>query len=259
MTSDGYVHGSSDEREVARLEKQARYCAGWLFPDFDVPDGARVLDLATGVGAMAGLLRARWSNARLTGVDLSQAQLSWAHRNHPDVPIARADAARLPFVANTFERVHCTWLLEHVPQPVPILRDVLRVLKPGGYAIFAEVDNATFETDPPSDDVKRAMNGLNDAQIRAKGDPFIGRRLEQLFRDAGFPKIQRVPKLLHGHNGAPEQFHVFVDEFAEIFEGLDEALPAEKATLAAAAAHLRSLPQLNGQMRYRPVVVKGFK
>ncbi|MFT3841468.1 MAG: class I SAM-dependent methyltransferase [Myxococcaceae bacterium] len=244
---------------MARLEKQARFCAGWLFPDFDIPDGARVLDLATGVGAMAGLLRTRWPTARLTGVDLSPAQLAWARKNHRDVPISRADAARLPFAANTFDRVHCTWLLEHVPQPVPILRDVLRVLKPGGYAIFTEVDNATFETDPPSEAVTRAMNGLNEAQVRAHGDPFVGRRLEQLFRDAGFPKIERVPKLLHGHNGAPELFATFVDEFAEIFEGLDEALPHEKATHAAAAAHLRSLPQRNGQMRYRPVVVKGFK
>jgi SAM-dependent methyltransferase len=259
MTSEGYVHGSSDEREVARLEKQARFCSGWLFPDFDIPDGARVLDLATGTGAMAGRIRERWPTARLTGVDLSPAQLAWARRNHRDVPIARANAARLPFANDTFDRVHCTWLLEHVPQPVPILREARRVLKPGGYAIFTEVDNSTFEADPPHEAVTRAIEGLNAAQIRAHGDPFIGRRLEQLFRDAGFTQLERVPKLLHGHAGNPELFALFADEFSDIIEGLDEVLPGQQAMLAAAAAHLRSLPQRNGQMRYRPVVVKGFK
>ncbi len=253
------MHGSSDEREVARLEKQARFCSRWIFPSLDVPDGARVLDLATGVAAMAGQLLERWPSARLCGVDLSPAQLAWARRNHPRVPLARADAARLPFADGTFDRVHCSWLLEHVPRPVPILREVRRVLKPGGYCLFVEVDNATLETEPHSAAVHEVMAAMNEAQARAGGDPFVGRRLLELFGEAGFSRVEPVERPLRGHRGEPDFFQGFVDEFAEIFEGLDESLPQLQAKSARAAADLRALPGQQGELRYRPRLARGFK
>ncbi len=257
--SNGYVHGSSDAREVARLEKQARFCSRWILPSFEVPEGARVLDLATGVAAMAGQLRFRWPEAKLCGVDLSAAQLSWARKNHPEVPVARGDASHLPFADATFERVHCSWLLEHVPHPVPILREVRRVLKPGGWCLFTEVDNGTLETQPASAAVREVMDALNHAQLRAGGDPYIGRRLVGMFRDAGFTRIESLDKVIRGYGGEPEFFQGFVDEFAEIFEGLDESLPHLRARQAQAAVDLRALPGLHGEMRYRPTMVRAFK
>ncbi len=258
--SSGYVHGQSDAREVARLEKQARFFAGFIFPDLDVPAGARVLDLATGVGAMAGELRRAWPDALVVGIDLSAAQLEWARRHHAEIPVARADAAHLPFPDSTFDRVHCSWLLEHVRAPVPILTEVRRVLRPGGYCLFTEVDNATFTMEPPSDLVAEVMAALAAAQVAAGGDPYVGAKLDGYFAEAGFARVERSPRWMHGHPGEPRFFDGFVTEVAEIFEGLDESLGAIMGDKLNRAAHvMREHPARGGEMRFHPAMVKGWK
>jgi SAM-dependent methyltransferase len=46
-----------------------------------------------------------------------------------------ADGAQLPFPAATFDSVLCTQVLEHVPEPITVLREIARVLRPGGVAL----------------------------------------------------------------------------------------------------------------------------
>jgi SAM-dependent methyltransferase len=256
-----YIHGGSDEREVKRLEKQAQWGAPWMLQDFDVPPGARVLDLATGVGAMAGWLLANFRGIRLVGVDLSPHQLGWARRNHPELPVARANAARLPFRDEMFDRVHCSWLLEHVSPEVAlgIVREVRRVLRPGGYCHFTEVDNSTFRVAPADADVDAIMIALNEAQQRGGGDPYVGQRLPRLFAEAGFAKVDVHGLKIHGGAEDPIFFQSFIDEFAEIFESLDEALPTMRAQAQRAAARLRSLPAQGGTMDYCATIARGFR
>lgn len=261
MAQTGYVHGSTDAREVARLEKQADFTAAFTFDTLDVRDGFRVLDLATGVGAMGSRLQRRWPNAHVVGVDLSRTQLGAARANHPSLAVLRADATRLPFDDDTFDRVHCSWLLEHVPNPVAVLRDVRRVLKPGGFCQFVEVDNATLGTTPPCEAVFELMRRLNAAQFAAGGDPYIGERLHRIFGGAGFRRFELTHHRLHGTAANATLFQACVDEFAEIFEGLDESLGAASAQLITdAIAELRALPTTPGaQFRYSPVIARAWK
>jgi SAM-dependent methyltransferase len=51
----------------------------------------------------------------------------------PGVDVA-ADAARLPFPSGMFQRVECDAVLEHVRHPREVMREIERVLAPGGYA-----------------------------------------------------------------------------------------------------------------------------
>ena len=256
-----YIHGGSDEREVQRLEKQARWGAPWMLKDFDVPPGAKVLDLATGVGAMAGWLLDTFPTVRLVGVDLSPQQLAWARRNHPALPVARANGAALPFGDERFDRVHCSWLLEHVSAEVAvaILKEVRRVLKPGGYCHFTEVDNSSFLTTPVYPDVEAIMAALNEGQQRGGGDPFVGQRLPQLFAAAGFRRVDVHPLAIHGGPEDPVFFQGFIDEVAEIFESLDEALPGMKDQAQRAAAQLRGLIARGGTMDYCATIGRGFR
>lgn len=251
-----YVHGSTDEREIARLEKQADFTASFTFGTLELKPGHRVLDLATGVGAMAARLRRSFPGVHLVGVDLSQAQLTAARRNHPELPVLRGDGTRLPFADATFDRVHCSWLLEHVPSPSAVLEDVRRVLRPGGFCQFIEVDNATFGTTPASPAVTEVMRRLNEAQARGGGDPFVGQGLEREFAAAGFERVEVGRQPLVGNSNEPRFFKAFVDEFVEIFEGLDESLGPEALPLIERAiSELRGLTVL----RYTPVIARGWR
>ncbi|MDP1822419.1 MAG: methyltransferase domain-containing protein [Archangium sp.] len=251
-----YVHGGTDDREVARLEKQADFTASFTFATLELEPGLRVLDLATGVGAMATRLLRAFPGIHLAGVDLSQAQLTAARRNHPELPVVRGDGTRLPFADATFDRVHCSWLLEHVPSPAVVLKDVRRVLCPGGFCQFIEVDNATFGTTPACPAVTEVMRRLNEAQLRGGGDPFVGQRLEGHLATAGFERVEVERHPLIGNSNEPRFFRAFVDEFVEIFEGLDESLGLEALPLIERAiSELRGLTEL----RYTPVIARGWR
>jgi SAM-dependent methyltransferase len=175
--------------------------------------------------------------------------------------MARANAAALPYRDDSFDRVHCSWLLEHLsPQTaVNVLREVRRVLKRGGYCHFTEVDNSTFRTEPSLPTVMKVMRALNDGQVRGGGDPFIAPKLEGYLRAAGFTHIDARRPAIRGDSSNPVFFQGFIDEFAEIFESLDEAL-GDEPEHAAAARELRGLIAIPGaSMHYQGVIAQASK
>jgi ubiquinone/menaquinone biosynthesis C-methylase UbiE len=256
-----YIHGGTDRVEVERLERQAGFASRFILRDFRVSAGERVLDLATGVGAMAGELARRYPGVRLIAVDLKASQLAIANERHPVAAYVQGDGAHLPFREGAFDQVHCSWMLEHVHNPLDVLREVRRVLRAGGGCLFTEVDNASFRTEPAYPEVIASMDALNAAQIASGGDPFVGRKLEALFAEAGFSRVEVQPTPLLGSVEDVTFYREFVAEFAEIFESLDEALgPAMAPTLHAAAARLRQLPDLPGsRMLYRSFIGRAWR
>jgi len=123
-----YIHGGTDLREVARLIKQALvWVAPRMLQHFTATPGMRVLDLGTGVGAMAAALVRRHPGIEVWGLDLRAAQLRQAKALHPVATYVQGDATRLPFADASFDRVHASWVLEHIPDPASVLREVCRV------------------------------------------------------------------------------------------------------------------------------------
>ena len=255
-----YIHGSTDPREVARLEKQAKFCSAWWLPCVEIPAHARVLDLGTGIGAMARELNARFPTAHITGVDRSTAQLQVARERHPVAQYTHADAAQLPFESGSFDRVHASWLLEHVPDPLAVAREAHRVLAAGGVAYFLEVDNGTLRTEPDNAAIQELMSKLNAAQIAAGGDPFVGPKLQTMFKDAGFREVEVKALPRHGHAGDLPFFRAFAEEFAEIFESVDEAMPEHHALILEACQAMRALPeQRDAALFYTPIMVRAVR
>lgn len=256
-----YVHGETDAREVARLEKQALLTAEMTLHRFDAAPGMRVLNLGTGVGAMAECLAARFPGIEIVGLDLRESQLAVARRRHPVAEYVQGDARAMPFGDATFDRVHASWLLEHVVNPASVLAEVRRVLKPGGYCHFVEVDNATFVTEPPIAEVIAVMNAMNRAQQAAGGDPFVGSRLGALLAGARFSAARTWVTKMGADAATPILLQRFVEEFAEIFEGLDESLgEVMRDPITIAAARLRQLPSIAGAaICNHPVIGQGTR
>ncbi|MFN7133941.1 MAG: methyltransferase domain-containing protein, partial [Myxococcales bacterium] len=203
-----------------------------------------ILDLATGVGAMAAELRQRFPDRVLVGVDRSREQLLAAARQ-PGLLRVQADGTKLPFPDDTFRFVHASWLLEHVPDAVAILKECRRVVEPDGVVQFTEVENASMLFHPPQPEAEKVFAALNAAQQRFGGDPYIGRRLHGLMRQAGFTDVEVKPVTLHGHAGRPAFFADLVEEFWRIFESVRESVPRE-LDVDRAIAELQALPQVEG-------------
>jgi ubiquinone/menaquinone biosynthesis C-methylase UbiE len=237
----------------------------WVAPrmleHFTAAPGMRVLDLGTGVGAMAAALARRHPGIELWGLDLRAAQLSQAQALHPVATYVQGDASRMPFPDASFDRVHASWVMEHIPEPAHVLGEVRRILVPGGQCFFLEVDNATVRLVPPSPEIDAALALLNRAQLQGGGDPFIGQKLEGLMRAAGFSDVQVNSVAIDGDVSDPETLRSSAEEVAEIFESLDEALGLDEAPLLHAAARAaRALPHLPGaEFHFRPVTAVGTR
>jgi demethylmenaquinone methyltransferase/2-methoxy-6-polyprenyl-1,4-benzoquinol methylase len=120
----------------------------------DLPRGGRVLDLACGTCDLSLELLRRRPDARVTGVDLSRAMLVLAR---PKIaaqafPLVNAPAEALPFADGAFDAAMIGFGIRNVPDFRAGLRELRRVLRPGGRLVVLE-----FST-PPSRLLWRAYN-----------------------------------------------------------------------------------------------------
>ena len=90
----------------------------------------RLLEVGVGTGRIAGPLWAQ--GARLVGCDLAQAMLSQLRAKHPQAPIIRGDAVRLPLASGQFNLVYTVHVLHLIAGWPQALAEFRRVLAPGG-------------------------------------------------------------------------------------------------------------------------------
>lgn len=97
----------------------------------DGPSGLRVLDLGCGTGDSVGMFRDLDPEIRWVGVDIEDSP-EVASRSRTDVEVHSYDGVHLPFDDEHFDLVYSHQVFEHVRHPEPLLKDVRRVLVPGG-------------------------------------------------------------------------------------------------------------------------------
>lgn len=106
--------------------------------------GERVLDVCTGTGELAVLLsRKVGSDGSITGADFCEEMLDQARRKkrdrHSNITYILSDAKHLPFADNNFDAVTVSFGMRNIPDTGLALREIKRVLKPGGKFICLEL------------------------------------------------------------------------------------------------------------------------
>jgi demethylmenaquinone methyltransferase/2-methoxy-6-polyprenyl-1,4-benzoquinol methylase len=104
------------------------------------PPGARVLDVATGTGMVAAELLARAASCTVVGLDQSAEMLSAARARFAGeesevgqrVELVEGEAEALPFADASFDALTFTYLLRYVDDPPATIRELARVVRPGG-------------------------------------------------------------------------------------------------------------------------------
>lgn len=153
LTADVDLHEQTREQRMRHLLKFA-----------NLPKNLRVMDLGTGTGRLAMLL-AEEGASEVVGVDISPAmlevaeylRLSSASPAADRVSFRLAAAQRMPFRGESFDAIVCRLVLNHTHKPEHILQELVRLLKPGGALILAELLGA-------DDSVKRATQNTIEAR-----------------------------------------------------------------------------------------------
>lgn len=112
---------------------------------FDIRGCKRILDAGCGNGRYSRfLLRRADADAMITGFDYSQQMLKRARKRVASDRVTQvaADLTRLPYADATFDAVVCGWVLEHLPDPRPGLREIARVSRSGARVLLMVTEDS---------------------------------------------------------------------------------------------------------------------
>lgn len=101
-----------------------------------VRDASRVLDVGIGPGFLMDELQLRKKGVQVYGIDIAMPYLERLWVDRPSWSVAYGEAEKIPHPDSTFDFVVCCDVIEHVLDEHQVLREVLRVLHPGGVAIL---------------------------------------------------------------------------------------------------------------------------
>ncbi|HLJ98828.1 MAG TPA: methyltransferase domain-containing protein [Streptosporangiaceae bacterium] len=189
----------SNPGESARLQRQADELAvdsTALLDQAGLRPGHSAIDLGCGPRGVLDLLAERVSpGGRVVGLDCDPVHTAMAARfaaGHGlgDVQILTADARRTGLAADSFDLVHARTLLVNVPDPAGVAAEMTRLARPGGSVASMEPDTEYGRCYPPHPAFDR-LSEIFDTAIRRNGaDPWIGRRVPELFRQAGLEEVR---------------------------------------------------------------------
>ncbi len=190
----GYIH-TFTPAEQQRLVDQALFLEPYHHTQIDFGGAKAVLEVGCGVGAQISVLLRRWPSVKITGVEPSSAQINRARTllasplAEGRVELHQAAGDQLPFADHTFDGACVFWVFEHVPEAVPILREILRVLKPGAMFYSTEVFDKALHMHPACPATMEYFNAFMTLQSAFGGDPNVGIRMPGLLAQAGFERI----------------------------------------------------------------------
>jgi ubiquinone/menaquinone biosynthesis C-methylase UbiE len=193
-----YALGSSPG-ESARLHRQADELAADsrdLLDRVGLRPGHSVIDLGCGPRGILDMLAGRVAPAgRVVGLDADPAHTAMAvqfaaARGLTGVQVMTADARRTTLPSGSFDLAHARTLLVNLPDPGDVTAEMARLARPGGWVASMEPDTEHGRCHPPHPAFDRLCEIFTVAFRRNGADPWIGRRVPELFRQAGLDDVQ---------------------------------------------------------------------
>jgi ubiquinone/menaquinone biosynthesis C-methylase UbiE len=236
--------------ESARLQRQAEELAAdsaALLDRVGLQPGLSAIDLGCGPRGILDMLAARVAPAgRVVGLDSDPVHAAMAAefaaaRRLSGVEIITADARNTGLPSGCFDLVHARTLLVNLAEPAGAAAEMMRLARPGGWVASLEPDTEHALCYPPHPALDRLRDIFTVAFRRNGADPWIGRRVPELFRQVGLEQVEveaKVQMYPHGNSRRTIRLDLVQAMRPQVLE-MGLAAPVELDELdAAARAHL---------------------
>jgi ubiquinone/menaquinone biosynthesis C-methylase UbiE len=183
-----------DREESARLRQQSeemRPYSARLLDRTGLTRGQSAIDMGCGPSGIIDLLAERVTpGGRVAGLDADPVHVAMARefaakRGLGSVELMDADARHTGLPPDSFDVVHGRTLLVTIPDPAEVLAEMRRLARPGGWVVGLEADAEHSLCYPAHPAWDRLCEIFRTAFSRNGADPFIGRRMPELYRRAG--------------------------------------------------------------------------
>jgi ubiquinone/menaquinone biosynthesis C-methylase UbiE len=197
------------KREAKRLDAQVDLF--WnvesdFYSRIGIATAGSLVDLGSGTGRLLLRLKERFPGLAITGVEIDATLIDTAIRSFAkagmDVPVfINASILNTPLPDAAFDVAVFRLVLEHLPEPLQVLREAARILKPGGRIVAIDNDfDFHLRTWPPMHELDDYYAAYCEAREKDGGHPRIGRQLPVLLRQAGFSDVTLEVLCAHSQN-----------------------------------------------------------
>lgn len=187
--SVGYDDAAAEFFGRRRAASHARFVLSHLMP------GMKLLDVGCGPGTITVDLARLVAPGEVVGVDLEPSQIELAQTRAASDKIENArfqaaDTYSLPFENDSFDAVFLHGVLEHLTDPIAALREVRRVLKPGGVLGSRHADFGGFLLEPVPPPLDQFVPLFERLMLHNGADPRAGRHQLRWLTEVGFTRIE---------------------------------------------------------------------
>ncbi|MSS83994.1 class I SAM-dependent methyltransferase [Actinomycetaceae bacterium WB03_NA08] len=189
--SNRYTHGHHESVLRSHRSRTVENSAAYLLPFLN--DDVHLLDIGAGPGTITADFAEKVKHVTATEIGIEQLSLSkqtMSERQISNVSFAVENVEKLSFPDDSFDVVHAHQVLQHVSDPVQALREMRRVMRPGGIVAVRDSDYAGFVWYPAAPMIDKWLHLYSTVARLNGGEPDAGRRLLSWAQQAGFADIQ---------------------------------------------------------------------
>jgi len=232
MDESHYLHGTApfEQDRLARLNDLLNDRA---LAELGLRPGDRVLDVGSGLGQLSrAMARQVGPGGRVVGIERSLEQLAAARRlataaDEPDlVEFREGDARRLSLRDDewgTFDVAHARFVVEHVTDPVEVVRQMVRAVRPGGRVVLQDDGHDTFRLSPEPPGFAPLWRSYIRTYDRVGNDPLVGHRLVSVLHQAGAAPVRNNWMFFGSCAGHPD-LGAYVENVVRILEGVRQPI-----------------------------------
>ena len=196
-----YIHGTSPE-EQRRLSLMNDVLLNQAeLREMNLRGDERILDFGSGLGQFTRAMARAVPRGHVVGIERDEKQLAGSKQlaakdgEERLVDFRAGDVVDLSLATDewgTYDLAHARFVLEHVQNPLRVVENMVRAVRPGGRIVLADDDHDVLRLWPEPAGVNELWRAYMRTYDRNGNDPYIGRRIVSLMHAAGASPVRNT-------------------------------------------------------------------